>query len=129
MLFVCLFCCLGRIPKDITYLAQPLCWSGWEISSPTTHRGAVRKGGAEIPLLTSPFILNNSVITAAPFNVVIHPRCCEPKHVSLERFRPLAVVRTCDRWHRMSFLGFVVYVIKQISNSIFLVLFPTILFT
>jgi len=26
--------------------------------------------------LTSPFILNNSVETAAPFNVVNHPRCC-----------------------------------------------------
>ena len=28
--------------------------------------------------LASPFILNNSVQTAAPFNVVNHPRCCEP---------------------------------------------------
>jgi len=26
--------------------------------------------------LTSPFILNNSV----PFNVVNHPRCCEPRN-------------------------------------------------
>ena len=30
--------------------------------------------------LTSPFILNNSVDTAAPFNVVIHPRCSEPRN-------------------------------------------------
>ena len=30
--------------------------------------------------LTSPFILNNSVETAAPFNVVSHPRCCEPRN-------------------------------------------------
>jgi len=30
--------------------------------------------------LTSPFILNNSVETAAPFNVVIHPRCSEPRN-------------------------------------------------
>ena len=31
----------------------------------------------------SPFILNNSVETAAPFNVVIHPQCCEPRNKSL----------------------------------------------
>ena len=30
--------------------------------------------------LTSPFILNNSVETAAPFNLVSHPRCCEPRN-------------------------------------------------
>ena len=30
--------------------------------------------------LSSPFILNNSVETAAPFNVVIHPRCSEPRN-------------------------------------------------
>ena len=30
--------------------------------------------------LTSPFILNNSVETAAPFNVVSHPRCCEQRN-------------------------------------------------
>jgi len=28
----------------------------------------------------SPFILNNSVETAAPFNVVSHPRCSEPRN-------------------------------------------------
>ena len=31
-------------------------------------------------VLTSPFILNNSVETAAPFNVVGHSRCCEPRN-------------------------------------------------
>ena len=30
--------------------------------------------------LTFPFILNNSVETAAPFNVVIHPRSSEPRN-------------------------------------------------
>ena len=30
--------------------------------------------------LTSPFILNNSVETAAPFNVASHPRCSEPRN-------------------------------------------------
>jgi len=30
--------------------------------------------------LMSPFILNNSVETAAPFNMVSHPRCCEPRN-------------------------------------------------
>ena len=39
--------------------------------------------------LTSPFIFNNSVETAAPFNVVSHPRCSEPRNESLENFRPL----------------------------------------
>jgi len=46
--------------------------------------------GAEIPFLTSPFSLNDSVEKAAPFNVVIHPRCCEPRNESLEKFQPLA---------------------------------------
>ena len=31
-------------------------------------------------ILTSPFILSNSVETAAPFNVVSHPRCSEPRN-------------------------------------------------
>ena len=30
--------------------------------------------------LTSPFIFNNSGETAASFNVVNHPRCCEPRN-------------------------------------------------
>ena len=42
-------------------------------------------------VLTSPFIFNNSVETAALFNVVNHPRYCEPRNYSPERlFRPLA---------------------------------------
>jgi len=56
-------------------------------SSPTTHRTAVWKDGAEIPwgwslpeCLTSPFILTNSVETAAPFNGVSHPGCCEQRN-------------------------------------------------
>ena len=71
----------------------------------TTHRGAVWKDGSRTTLrvvtarvfyvlrgfLTSPFILNNSVETAAPFNVVSHPRCCEPRNSSLEKFRPLTL--------------------------------------
>ena len=162
-LFVLFF---GEEPQAVAYSAQPLWWSGWETSSPTTHRGAVRKDGAEIPWggyrlfgtasmlewlskssptthrgavrkdgielpwggyrlfgtasmfgwlrnylphhsqgssterwsrntlrmvtatvfyvtrgpLTSPLIFNNSVETAAPFNVVSHPRCCEPRN-------------------------------------------------
>jgi len=51
------------------------------IPSPTTHRGAVRNTLRVVTArvfyvlmgsLTSPFILNNSVETAAPFNVVSH---------------------------------------------------------
>ena len=82
-LFV-LFCCSRRNPQVVAYSAQPLCWSGWENASPTTHRGAVQYGKMDPKypegghcqsvtssgFLTSPFILNNSVETAAPFNVV-----------------------------------------------------------
>ena len=82
------FCCSGRIPRlsfnqhslYVVVVEKP--------PPPTTHRGAVRKDGAEIPrgwslpecftssggVLTSPFILNNSVETTAPFNVVFYPR-------------------------------------------------------
>jgi len=41
--FVLLF---GENPQVVTYSAQPLCWSCWENSSPTTDRGAVRKDEA-----------------------------------------------------------------------------------
>ena len=50
-------------------------------SSPTTHRGALRKDGAEIRVFyvlvffNVPLYLNNAVETAAPFNVGSHPRC------------------------------------------------------
>ena len=40
--------------------------------------------------LNVPFIFNIPVETAAPFNVVSHPRCCEPRNEPLEKFRPLA---------------------------------------
>ena len=39
----------GENPQAVAYSAQPLCWSGRETSSPTTHRGAVLKDRAEIP--------------------------------------------------------------------------------
>ena len=42
--------------------------------------------------LTSPFILNYSVEMAPPFNMVSHPRCCEPRNESLEKFPPLAAI-------------------------------------
>jgi len=90
-LFVLFF---GENPQVAAYSAHPLCWSGWGTSYPTTHRGAVWKDGAEIPWvlhpqgvfnilrgsLTSPFIFNNSVKMAALFNMVNHPRCCEPRN-------------------------------------------------
>ena len=41
--------CFGENPQIVTYSAQPLCWSGWETSFPSTHRGVLRKDGAEIP--------------------------------------------------------------------------------
>ena len=48
-LFVLLF---GENPQAVAYSAQPLCWSSWENSSPTIHRGAVRK--VLFPYLISP---------------------------------------------------------------------------
>ena len=39
----------GKNPQVVAYSAQPRCSSRSEISSPTTHRGAIRKDGAEIP--------------------------------------------------------------------------------
>ena len=38
----------GKNRQAVAYLAQPLCWNGREIPSPTTHMGVVRKDGAEI---------------------------------------------------------------------------------
>jgi len=95
----------GGIPQAVAYSAQPLCWSSWETHSPLTLTGEqygkmepkYSEGGhcqsvlhLQGCFLTSPFIWNNSVETAAPFNAVSHPRCCEPRNYSLERFRPLA---------------------------------------
>ena len=44
-------------------------------------------------VLTSPFILNNLVETAAPFNVVSHPRC-------LTGFEPVTVGTKCRLLNR-----------------------------
>jgi len=38
------------------------------------------EGGHCQSVLMSPFIYNNSVEMAAPFNVVSHPRCSEPRN-------------------------------------------------
>ena len=69
-------------------------------------RGTVQKDGAEMPwgwslpvfyvlrgFLTSPFIFNDSVVTAAPFNVVNHP-CSELRNESLKKFWPLAGIKS-----------------------------------
>ena len=50
-------------------------WSRNTLSVVTARVFYVLRG-----FLTSPIILNNSVETAAPFNVVIHPRCSEPRN-------------------------------------------------
>ncbi|KAK2155405.1 hypothetical protein LSH36_241g04000 [Paralvinella palmiformis] len=42
--------------------------------------------------LTSPLFLIKSLDTAAPFNVVSYPRCCELRNLSLEMFRRLSGV-------------------------------------
>jgi len=87
------FCFSGRIPRlsliRHSLYVNMLKWL--RNTSPTTHRGTARRDGAEIPwrwslpecftlTLTSPFIFNNSVETAVPFNVINHPRCCEPRN-------------------------------------------------
>ena len=60
----------GENPQAVAYSAQPLCWSGWEIaSSPTTHRGAVRKDGAEIPWGWS---LPECFTSSGVFNVTLY---------------------------------------------------------
>ena len=78
----------GENPQAVAYSAQI------KSPPPTTHSGAVRNDGAEIHgggslpecftssegSLTSPFIINNPVETAAPFNVVSHLRCSEPRN-------------------------------------------------
>jgi len=84
LIFVCY--CWG--PQTVAYLAQPLCWSGWENLLPYHSQGSSTERWSQNTLrvvttrvfyvlrgfLTSPVILNNSVETAAPFNVVSHPR-------------------------------------------------------
>ena len=85
-----LFCFSGRIPR-LSLIWHSLYVGVVENLLPTTHRGAVRTDGAEIPWgwslpecfassgrsSTSPFIFNNSVERAAPLNVVSYRRCSE----------------------------------------------------
>ena len=49
-------------------------------------------------VFTSPFIFNNSVETAAPFNVVSHPRWAEK--VISGKVSSSCWVRTCDPWYQ-----------------------------
>jgi len=93
---------------------------------PTTHRGEVRKDGAEIPrgwslpecfTSLSPFIWNNLVETAAEFNVVRHPRCCVPRNLRGSKLWPLAASAGCLTNRPRSSLVFemktkLVYVLK-----------------
>ena len=110
------FCCTGRIPRlslneHSLYVGvvekppppPPLTWEQYgkmELKYPEGgHCQSIllpRGGG-----LTSPFILNNSVETAVPFNVISHPRCSEPRNESLEKVSTSYGVRTCDRWHQV----------------------------
>jgi len=85
------FCCSGRIPR-LSLNRHSLYF--WEVEKPPPHhsqgssterwsRNTQRVVTARVfyvlrGFLTSPFILNNSVETTAPFNVVSHPRCSEP---------------------------------------------------
>ena len=85
------FCCSGRIPR--LSLNQHSLYVG-VVEKPPPPPLTVRKDGAENTLrvvtarvfyvlrgvLTSSFIINNSVEMAAPFNVVSHPRCSEPRN-------------------------------------------------
>ena len=84
-------CCSGRIPSlSLIRHSFMLGWlrhllphhsqgSSRERQSRNTMRLVTARAFYVIRgVLTSPFILNNSVETAAPFNVVTYPRCCEP---------------------------------------------------
>jgi len=83
----------GENPQAVAYSAEPLCWSSWETPPPPLTGEQYGKMEPKYPegghcqsvlramgVLTSPFILINSVETAAPFNVINHPRCCEPRN-------------------------------------------------
>ena len=87
------FCCSGRIPRlslnqHSLYVGvvekpppPPLTGEQYGKMQPKYpeggHCGVFYVLGG---VLTSPFILNNSEETAAPFNVVSHPRCSEPRN-------------------------------------------------
>ena len=92
-LWLLLFCCSGGIPRlsliqHSLYVGvvektppPPLTWEQYGKMEPKYPEGGhcqsvLRRQG----VFTSPFILNNSVETAAPFNVVSHPRYCEPRN-------------------------------------------------
>ena len=63
MSLYCLFILLfGENPQAVAYSAQPLCWIDCWTSSPTTHRGAVRKRWSRNTL---------RVVTARLFYVII----------------------------------------------------------
>jgi len=78
-----LFCFLGRIPRlslirHSLYVGvienpplPPITWHQYGKMEPKYPEGGTATRG---------FYFNNSVETAAPFNVVSHPRCCEPRN-------------------------------------------------
>ena len=87
------FCCSGRIPR--LSLNQHSLYVGVVEKSPPHHsqessterwsRNTLRVVTARVfyvlrGFLTSPFIFNNTLETAVPFNLVSHPRCCEPRN-------------------------------------------------
>ena len=87
------FCCSGRIPRLSlnqhslyvgvveNLLPHHSQGSGTERWSRNTLRVLTARVFYVLRgFLTSPFILNNSVETAAPFNVASHPRCSEPRN-------------------------------------------------
>jgi len=51
--------------------------------------------------LTSPFIFNNSVETAAPFYVVSHPWYSEPRKTISDKVSTSCWDRICDPWHQV----------------------------
>ena len=90
-MFVLLF---GENLQAVGYSAQPLMFEWLRNPLPHHSRGSnTERWSRNTPRvvtarvfyvlsgsLTLAFILNNSVETAAPFNVVRHPRCCKPRN-------------------------------------------------
>ena len=66
---------LEWLRKLLSHHSQGSSMERWSRNTPrvVTAKVFYTFGGS----LTSPFIFNNSVKRAAPFNVVSHPRCCE----------------------------------------------------
>ena len=77
-----MFCCSRRIPRllvSVGVVEKLLSHPSQGSSTERWSRNMLRVVTARVfyvlmGFLTSPFILNNSVNTAAPFNVVSHPR-------------------------------------------------------